>query len=482
MATASTTRIEYNNTNRTTGSLSSSSRNRRARILYYYGNISGMATDIQVFRHVLEQNGWTVELGYFDDDPIQYDTVDLQISLEQIYGTFLPLGRVNAFMPNQEIMHDTAKYALVDLILCKTRYAKMLIEQRCRQLNIQPPATPRIVHIRFSSKDIMAALRRYDPVSQGAWCRPELESSSSKISQQQPHPAFLHVAGKSRCKQTRAVMDAWAQHPDWPPLHVVCNPAFIGKDIRPYLATYDDTKQNKSNPDSTGVPLEHWPNIIMYTQRLSERTLRKLQMSIPFHICPSETEGWGHAINESRSCAAIVITTDGPPMNELVRHHMNGILVKPYKKIRFRRRHIWMSILNGEVSLVRPLDVVAAIEQCLSLTIEQRQKLALAARKTFEEDRRYFDSTMANLLHTYFPYNHDDNDMLNIIEPMNVKGQSALQRHHQFNIMRSRNYLRANVRQLVDIFPKNILRSLMVVVMWFVLLAVIRRQRVSKRQ
>lgn len=43
-----------------------------------------------------------------------------------------------------------------------------------------------------------------------------------------------------------------------------------------------------------------------------------VQAEHPIHVCASEREGFGHYINEARAAGALVVSTDHPPMNELI--------------------------------------------------------------------------------------------------------------------------------------------------------------------
>jgi len=55
----------------------------------------------------------------------------------------------------------------------------------------------------------------------------------------------------------------------------------------------------------------------------------------PVHLCTSSTEGFGHSIGEALSCGAIPITTNAPPMNELV-NEKRGFLVQPVNSRKLR--------------------------------------------------------------------------------------------------------------------------------------------------
>lgn len=61
---------------------------------------------------------------------------------------------------------------------------------------------------------------------------------------------------------------------------------------------------------------------------LSDDEFRLKQNKYLIHLCPSEYEGFGHYINEAKSCAAFIITTNHAPMNELITSE-TGIGVAP---------------------------------------------------------------------------------------------------------------------------------------------------------
>jgi hypothetical protein len=67
-------------------------------------------------------------------------------------------------------------------------------------------------------------------------------------------------------------------------------------------------------------------NLIIYTERLSDEALLRLQRSSGVHLCPSREEGFGHYINEARAMGALVMTTNWAPMNDMVQEHF-GVLI-----------------------------------------------------------------------------------------------------------------------------------------------------------
>ena len=184
--------------------------------------------------------------------------VDLNIFFEIINQEWLDTATANWFIPNPECyVQDLSLLDHIDLFLCRTHEVERLFISMNK----------RTFYIGFSSIDCLSTLIKKD------------------------YRLCFHVAGGSSLKGTQAVLKAWS-----------------GKD---YLTNL--------------IILIHYSllhntqlNVQWITQRLSLSELRFWQNCCGIHLCPSETEGFGHYLMEAMSTGAVVITTDAPPMNEFI--------------------------------------------------------------------------------------------------------------------------------------------------------------------
>jgi glycosyltransferase involved in cell wall biosynthesis len=240
---------------------------------------------------------------------------DLNIMLEHVTPEYLGAAERNTFIPNPEwcLPRDVRRLHYVDQVLTKTDHAADIFRnQGCR-----------IAPIGFTSGDRQL---------------PEVERTRT----------FLHLAGRSSAKRTRVVLETWARHPEWPTLTVVQHPRMA--DFRPVA-----------------------PNIVHRVDYLDDAELRELQNASLFHLCPSETEGFGHYIVEALSVGAIVMTTDAEPMNELVNPE-RGVLM-PY--VRTERQQL------ATRYLIEAEALEAAVASVLALDDQELQAKQRAAREFF---------------------------------------------------------------------------------------------------
>ncbi len=247
---------------------------------------------------------------------------DLNIMLEHVKPEYLRAADRNAFIPNPEwcLPGDVRRLHHVDHVLTKTRHAEDIFRGHgCR-----------IAPIGFTSGDRYLA----DFVRQ---------------------PTFLHVAGRSNAKRTRMVMETWSRHPEWPVLTVVQHPSVA--DFRRRAA-----------------------NIVHRVDYLDDAELRELQNTNLFHVCPSETEGFGHYIMEALSVGAIVLATDAEPMNELVSEE-RGILM-PYARME-RQALATRYLVEAEA-------LEAAVASALALDEDACRAKQVAARDFFLRNDRLF--------------------------------------------------------------------------------------------
>jgi glycosyltransferase involved in cell wall biosynthesis len=265
----------------------------------------------------------------------KFTLYDLNIALEHVRPPFMALARRNVLVPNPEWLTPRGQRYLprFDAVLCKTRHATDLFAARgCKAL-----------HIGFDSPD---CLRRGIAREQG----------------------FLHLAGASPFKGTERLLELWLRHPEWPKLVVLQSPA-SGRE--------------------TAVSAK---NIDHRLGRVSVEEIRLLQNRYTHHLCLSETEGWGHYLVEAMSCGAVVITTDAPPMNELV-DPTRGVLVRTTEGRAFNMAQLYAF---DEAALE------ATIERVVAMSEAERQRIGERARAWFDENHCSFaaqlDAALRKLL------------------------------------------------------------------------------------
>lgn len=247
---------------------------------------------------------------------------DANLMLEHIRPEDFPFARCNLFLPNPEWCSpdDIERLPRVNGVLLKTMHADMLFRGfGCRT-----------AHIGFSSAD-------------------RLDASVPR------EQTFFHLAGRSPHKGTERLLALWRKHPEWPRLTVVQNPR-------------------------SARPAPPAANIVHRIDYLSDAELKRLQNANAFHLCCSETEGFGHYIVEGMSVAAVVLTTDAPPMNELVTSE-RGVLVG-YDET--GRQQLATTYRFSEGALE------TAVERCLVMSDAERAEMGRRARGWFERNHAEF--------------------------------------------------------------------------------------------
>lgn len=246
------------------------------------------------------------------------------IFVEQIMPGWLSLARENFFIPNQEWCRPETVALLknIDFVLCKTRYAEGIFQGLGHNA----------AYIGFTSEDRL---------------RENVKKNYNK---------FLHVAGRSLQKGTVTLSQVWARHPEWPVLTIITkNPQLVHRN---------------------GAS-----NIHVITDMLTDDSVASIQNEYGIHLCPSEAEGFGHYIGEALGCGAIVITTDAPPMNELVTRD-RGVLV-PFSKQ--APQSLGVNFYVDDEALE------AAIEKVLTLTTSEKKSLSDAGRSWFLKNKTDFE-------------------------------------------------------------------------------------------
>lgn len=313
--------------------------------LIYHDIGGGLTRDAEIVSETLEAAGATVHRYRLDARNITQRVlnrvakvtgltlVDVNLFLENgLSPGLLDSARCNVLLPNPEWMDETtvAHIEQIDLITCKSRDAVGRLSGFGRPM----------AWVGFTARD------RYRG-------EPARERSGA-----------LHVAGRSPYKGTGAVYEAWTRHPEWPALTIVAHQSLQA----------DRGLQPAANIHVVGS--------------IEDKQLLALQNRARLHLCPSESEGYGHTIAEAMSCGALVLSTNAPPMNEIVAAD-RGILVASGHSETLR---------HGIRHQVTPEAVERGVVAALALSPDAEVQMCRASRAWFIENERRFRRELPQVL------------------------------------------------------------------------------------
>jgi glycosyltransferase involved in cell wall biosynthesis len=216
----------------------------------------GLSRDVDILRGALIGiSGEQMEVVYTDWRSPKPGRYDLNIFLELLNPAFYGQAKRNVLVPNPEwFMRDWV------------RHLKGLDAVWCK------------------TRDAVRIFgRHHQSVEYVGWT-----SMDRLIADVPRERALIHAAGDSVSKGTRHVIAAMERLPHY---------------------------------QLTLITSQRWgplPGNITLRARMDDAEFVIEQNRHMVHLCPSTYEGFGHYINEARSVGAFIITTNAPPMNELV--------------------------------------------------------------------------------------------------------------------------------------------------------------------
>jgi glycosyltransferase involved in cell wall biosynthesis len=252
---------------------------------------------------------------------------DVNLMLERVRPEYLSTARRNVLLPHPEWFDERDRVWMprVDRVFALTHHVIPIFEKLGMKVD----------YTGFTSED-------------------RLDRSVPR------HREFFHLAGRSSNKGTDTLLALWQEHPGWPKLTVLQSP-----------------RVNR--------PLVNAPNISHRIDYIPDAELKRMQNAHRFHLCPSETEGFGHYLVEAMGVGAVVVTLDAPPMNEMVTP-ARGALV-PWSR-------------TGTQSLAttyfyEPDALQSVIERLLATDDAGLESIGQAARAWFEDNYRGFRMRIA---------------------------------------------------------------------------------------
>lgn len=276
-------------------------------------------------------------------------------------------------MPNIEMNELEAKhYWGADVVLCKTAVCARRVRRWYEQEG--NPRDTRVLYTRHTSSDV------------ATFARASLAPGSAFRAKNFSDVRFVHAIGTSVQKGTKEVLNCWLTRPDFPALQIYMDEDVYDGWLKPH---YDEQILESQ--------------VELHLGRVEADEFGRMVAETAFFLCTSVHEGYGHYINQARASEAVIVTTDIPPMNELL-SPASGVLI-PAKRVSvdqqllggtFKGEHGLRNV-EGLTAAIDGESVCEAVEQVLAMTSEQRHAMAVRARKQYYIDLNFFAAKMAEL-------------------------------------------------------------------------------------
>lgn len=285
-------------------------------------NGSGLEMDYLIIKHRLLLMEVS-DVRFIDINQGWAEKADANIFLEVFNPDYMPFGNKNFMFPNQEYflsrwipyLHE------FDGIFCKTKHAFEIFS------NLQAKA----FYTSFTSLLYpQATIKKTFTVA--------------------------HVMGRSPTKGTIVLIDFWSKHKQLPLLDVY----------------FHGGSHMKNLPSCENIRF-------IGPKRLDLSEMGRVYSSYWFFMCPSPFEGFGHYINQAMGHGGIVLTTDAPPMNEMLENGNEGFLLN--------------SAYQGPINLGHNFEVNFDLDLLLSIFAKEESellKISKAAIDRFESRDAFF--------------------------------------------------------------------------------------------
>jgi hypothetical protein len=279
--------------------------------------------------------------------------VDINVFFEIPSPLLCHFAKINIMIPNQEWFYQSWKPYLswMDYVFCKTSYCYKLF-QEIKETGVCP--NTQMVKTGWTSLD------RWDGIS--------ADKQDKQDTGKEKYKTFFHLAGCSPFKGTLQMIQHWDTA--WPDLDIYFN--------QQKLQLQKNISEEKWNQS----------NITYHGDRVSDDSLKTKMNQAGIHLCLSQAEGFGHYLNEARSCQANVVTVNQEPMSEF-----GNFLVETdeSKKVNF-------PYTLGERHEFSPTHFRTVIDSIIQLDGETLASKGIQQRHAFLEDQKLFRKSLGNVI------------------------------------------------------------------------------------